>query len=182
MGGIPTLTTDRLLLRPFQAGDAAHVQRLAGDRAVAATTTNIPHPYEDGMAEEWIAGHEEQFRAQEAGVFAITLREGGALVGAISLFGMIPEHRAEMGYWIGVPHWNHGYCTEAACTVLDFGFRTLRLNRMYATHFARNTASGRVMQKLGMTYEGTQRQHVKKWGVYDDLVHYGILKPEWEAS
>jgi ribosomal-protein-alanine N-acetyltransferase len=57
----PTLTSDRLLLRPFTLADAPDVQRLAGDRDIASTTLNIPHPYEDGVAETWIGGHRERF-------------------------------------------------------------------------------------------------------------------------
>ena len=57
----PRLTTDRLVLRPFCLEDAKDVQRLAGDREVAATT-QVPHPYEDGVAEEWIGGHESAFQ------------------------------------------------------------------------------------------------------------------------
>jgi hypothetical protein len=57
MNELPRLGTERLLLRPFALSDAADVLRLAGDRAIADTTLNIPHPYEAGMAEEWIATH-----------------------------------------------------------------------------------------------------------------------------
>ena len=79
------LTTDRLLLRPFTLSDAPTVQRLAGDRDIASTTLNIPYPYEDGMAEEWIKKHSEQFEQREEVTFAITLRQDKALIGAISL-------------------------------------------------------------------------------------------------
>ncbi len=172
----PTLHTERLILRPFSPQDALDVQNLAGERAIAATTLSIPHPYEDGMAEEWIGHHQVRFDSGESVVFAITLREGGALIGAIG-FELQKEHsRAEMGYWVGVPYWNQGYCTEAAREMLRYGFKELGLNRITATYFQGNPASGRVMQKIGMQHEGTLRQHVRKWGEYKDLEFYAILK------
>ena len=83
-----------------------------------------------------------------------------------------------MGYWIGVPYWNKGYCSEAAKALIGYGFDELGLNRVFAEHMVRNPASGRVMEKAGMTYEGTLRQHVKKWDRYEDLKVYGILRTE----
>ena len=66
------------VLRPFRTADADEVQRLAGDRAVADTTLNIPHPYEDGMAEKWISNHRDWFERGEQAVFAVTLKPCGA--------------------------------------------------------------------------------------------------------
>jgi RimJ/RimL family protein N-acetyltransferase len=175
----PTLETERLLLRPFMAHDAADVQRLAGHRAIADTTLNIPHPYKDGVAEDWIATHASSFASGTFANFAITRRYGGDLIGAIGLAIERRFDRAELGYWVGVPYWGRGYCTEAARAVVAYGFSTLDLNRIHATHLARNPASGRVMQKLGMTHEGIARGHVLKWGIYEDLVLYGLLKETW---
>ena len=84
----PTLETERLILRPFRPEDAAEVQQLAGDRAVADTVLNIPHPYEDGMAEEWISRHQEMFDEDKGVTFAVTGKEDGRLMGAISLMGI----------------------------------------------------------------------------------------------
>lgn len=72
MRKLPTLETRRLVLRPFLLSDAATVQRLAGDRAVADTTLSIPHPYVDGMAEQWIATHEGAWTRHEMATLAIT--------------------------------------------------------------------------------------------------------------
>ena len=174
-----TLHTQRLILRPFEIADARDVQRLAGDQAIAATTLNIPHPYEDGMAEQWIATHQPQFEAGELANFAIVLRATRELVGAIGLVINRRFDRAELGYWIGRPYWNQGFCTEAGRAVLRYGFTELHLNRIHAYHLSRNPASGRVMEKLGMTREGLLRQHAKKWGNYEDLVEYGLLRQDW---
>jgi RimJ/RimL family protein N-acetyltransferase len=182
MAGQPVLQTARLIQRPFTLADAPDVQRLAGDEAVASTTQNIPHPYEDGMAEAWIRALEPAFGRGALVTFAITRCEDGQLLGAIGLTLAREHERAEMGYWIGVPFWNQGYATEAASAVLGYAFRTLGLNKVYAQHLARNPASGRVMEKAGMSYEGLLRQHVKKWDVFEDLKTYSILRSEFEAA
>ncbi len=179
MKSLPNIETDRLILRPFTLADAADVQRLAGDRAIAATTLSTPHPYEDGMAEAWIAGRQEVMERGESIPFAIERKCDGALIGSINLMGIQADHQAEFGYWIGVPYWNQGYCTEAAEAMLDFAFNKLGLVRVHAAHLSRNPSSGSVMQKLGMRHEGTRRHHVRKWGVLEDVELYGILVAEW---
>ncbi len=95
---------------------------------------------------------------------------------------MTAGHRAELGYWIGEPFWNHGYCTEAARAFLDYAFGAVGLVRVHASHFSRNPASGRVMRKIGMKYEGCRRCHAKKWDKLEDLDLYGILKEEWSTA
>jgi [ribosomal protein S5]-alanine N-acetyltransferase len=176
----PTLLTNRLILRPFGLTDAKEVQRLAGDRSIADTTLEIPHPYEDGIAEKWISTHQAKFEAGEMAHFAIILRETNGLIGAIGLTIVSIFERAECGYWIGRPYWRNGYCTEAGLAVLEYGFAVLNLNRIHAHHFKRNPASGRVLQKLGMAHEGYARQHIKKWDKFEDIELYGLLKSEWQ--
>lgn len=175
----PVLETPRLVLRPFRETDAPAVRELAGDRLIADTTLSIPHPYEDGVAEKWIESHAPGFEAGSIAVFAIVRRDDQQLVGAIGLTIDGELDKAELGYWVGRPFWNSGYATEAALAILDYGFRDLELNRISAKHLARNPASGRVMVKAGMRLEGTARQDTKKWGRYEDLVSYGILREEW---
>jgi RimJ/RimL family protein N-acetyltransferase len=149
----PTLTTARLILRPFALEDAPAVQQLAGAREVADTTLNIPHPYRDGVAEAWILTHRQLYRVGVLANFAVVLRGSEELLGAVGLRIEAMHGRAELGYWIGVPHWGKGFCTEAARAVLDYGFNVLGLVRVHASHLKRNPASGRVMQKLGMRRE-----------------------------
>ena len=173
MAVLPTLSTSRLVLRPFTLADAPAVQRLAGSPDVASTTLNVPHPYEDGMAEAWISRHAPEFAGKLMVVLAIT--NAHALVGAISLRLELAHRRAELGYWVGQPHWGQGYATEAAAMMLEYGFTTLELNRIQATHLVRNPASGRVMQKMGMLHEGIQREHFWKNGRPETIARYAIL-------
>jgi ribosomal-protein-alanine N-acetyltransferase len=174
--------TDRLRLRPFVLPDAPTVQLLAGSREVASTTLNVPHPYEDGMAEAWIATHAPGYEEGDQATFAIVRGGDDQLIGAIGLSINQAHVRGELGYWIGVPFWNRGYVTEAARAVLRFGFEELELNRIYAVHLVRNPASGRVMQKVGMRHEGTFRQHLLKWGTFEDVAQYGLLVTDWREQ
>lgn len=176
----PTVKTERLILRPFTLADAPLVQILAGDKDVASTTRLIPHPYPDGLAVSWISTLPAKYQQGEGVSFAITLKEG-ALIGSIGLILSLPDHHGELGYWIGKPYWNSGYCTEAAAAVLQFAFDTLDLERVFAKYMSRNPASGRVMAKLGMTQEGILRHHRCKWGQFEDLVICGILRSEWQT-
>lgn len=173
----PILRTARLVLRPFEPADAKAVQHLAGAPEVADTTQNIPHPYEDGMAEAWIATHSGAFERRESVVLAITHPTDG-IVGALNLRLEMQHERAEIGYWIGVPFWGRGYATEAVREGLRYGFLELGLHRIYATHMTRNPASGRVMQKAGMRHEGRHREHVVVKGRHEDIEVYGILGTE----
>jgi RimJ/RimL family protein N-acetyltransferase len=178
MPDAPSLKTTRLLLRPFQRSDAPHVQRLAGAKEVAAGTF-LPHPYEDGMAERWIADQERIHEEGTAVSFAITLADNATFIGSIGL-NIVQSHRhARLGYWLGLPYWNRGYGTETVKAVLAYGFRQLNLNRIYAPHFLGNDASGRVLQKAGMTYEGRMREHYLRFGRFVDLELYGLLQRDF---
>ena len=178
----PLLVTPRLVIRAFQAIDATRVQLLAGDAAIADTTLNIPHPYADGMAEAWIASHEDHFKSGEQATFAIVLRPTDELIGAVGLTFTATHARAELGYWIGKPYWSQGFCTEAARAVLGYAFMARGVNRVQATHLSRNAASGRVLQKLGMQHEGTARQYFRKNGRFEDVERYAILRDRYLAT
>ena len=109
-----------------------------------------------------------------------TLRDDGRQIGGIGLRVDYQHQHAELGYWLGPPYWGLGYATEAAREILRYGFQDLSLHRIFASHFKHNTASGRILLKLGMRYEGCQREHVRKWDRFVDSELYGILRHEWE--
>lgn len=195
MGDIPTLYTPRLSLRAFVPADAPRIQELCGDARVAATTGRIPHPYPEGEAEKYIRTLAAPREDGSRYTFGITLAgtrtpgrehdltDTGHLIGSISLREIETEHRrGVLGYWIGVPYWGKGFATEAARAVLAFGFIRKGLNRIMADHFVTNPASGRVMQKVGMTQEGILRQYFYKNGVCLDVAVYSILQEEWIRS
>jgi len=117
----PNLLTERLVLRSFTIKDARDVQRLAGNINVAKMTLNIPHPYENGMAEEWINSHKEKSESGTQLSYAIESLNLGVLLGAISLTHIEPS-QANMGYWVGEQYWGKGYCTEAGVALISHAF------------------------------------------------------------
>jgi RimJ/RimL family protein N-acetyltransferase len=177
------ITTERLLIRALTPDDAAPVARLAGAFEVADMTLTIPHPYslEDALMFLTIAA--KGYETGDQYPMAITLRTGpsaGELVGAVGLHLEKPHDRAELGYWIGVPHWNNGYATEASRAMLRFGFEGLNLTKITAHYFTRNPASGRILEKLSMHREGLRRQHIKKWGKFEDIVMCALLRQDYQ--
>lgn len=177
----PILRTLRLTLRPFTEQDAPVVEKLAGAREVADTTLRIPHPYPEGVAAAWIAGHALEWSGGTGVVYAITDGSLGTIYGAIGLTIDAEHALGELGYWLAAEYWNRGYCTEAGDAVLALAFGALGLHRVQARHFTRNPASGRVMQKLGMRREGIHRHATRKWGQFEDVAMYALLEPEWRG-
>ena len=153
----PNILTERLILRSFTLGDARDVQRLAGNLNVAKMTLNIPHPYENGMAEDWINSHMEKTGSGVQLSYAIESLQLGVLMGAISLTHM-ETTQANLGYWVGEQYWGKGYCTEAGKALICHAFDALSLKRVYALHLTSNPASGRVMEKIGMTHYATEER------------------------
>jgi ribosomal-protein-alanine N-acetyltransferase len=149
----PELKTERLRLRPFHLKDAGRVQHLAGDKRIADLTAHIPHPYPDGAAEEWIASHPAQWQSASGIIYAIVLESSQELIGAISITD-IDHGQGELGYWVGVPYWGQGYCTEAARGLIRFAAGSGRQQRLHARHLSRNPASGRVPSKAGFVHCG----------------------------
>lgn len=178
----PTIETARLRLRPYSDADIAELVPLIGAREVAANSMRIPFPYSESDARDFLIRISDGSETR----VAITLRGDrpirGRLIGGVGLRFEPVHDSAELGYWIGVPYWGNGYATEAARALLDYGFETLKLNRIFASHFKPNAASGRILRKLGMLHEGCQREHIRKWDQFIDSELYGMLRRDWENS
>ena len=113
---------------------------------------------------------------------AITLTEGGQLIGNCGL-RQVPENEleADIGYELAPEHWGKGYATEAAKAMMDFGFRELGLHCVSSCCIADNTASVRVLERLGLRLEGRLRETDFYKGHWWDTLQYGILEREWMA-
>ena len=181
MQQLPTLKTERLVLRPLVPEDAAAVRSLGGDRRVAEMTL-LPHPFSEEDARRWVEGRLAWAAKGKSRPFSVLLARDGVLVGHAGLLLDWENEKAELHYWLGVPYWGRGYATEAVRELVRHAFEDLGLGRVYADHVVRNPASGRVLQKVGMSYEGCLRRDFKKWDRFEDLALYGMLAEEWRPA
>lgn len=113
--------------------------------------------------------------------FAVcAIDEPNAFLGYIALREIDSEHlTAEVSFWICEPGSNKGYITEAGFAMIRFGFNHLGLNRICAYHMVRNSASAKVLVKLGMREEGRLRERVLKWSVFEDVLVWGVVRSGW---
>ena len=167
------LKTERLLLRPFRLSDIDDVLEYASDPEWAAFRLR---PYDRGAAERMVARALLTSWDKEA-EFAVVL--DGRVIGRFSLTVDHKHQTAELGYEIARDVWGNGLAPEASTAVCDWGFREYGLARIDAWADPRNKRSVRVMEKLGMTYEGMHRGYELGRGERVDGVSYAVLRDEW---
>ncbi|THF57474.1 GNAT family N-acetyltransferase [Ollibium composti] len=145
----PTLTTERLVMRPPHEVDIAQLIALADNRHVAEMLARMPHPYGEAEARAFLA----MAAAPRSGVvYALTLKENGAFVGSAGLNAT--DRGLELGYWIGEPYWRQGYATEAAHALVDLAFARTSVQVLHASCRVINPSSRRVIHKCGFQYAG----------------------------
>ncbi|KAB0563804.1 GNAT family N-acetyltransferase [Pseudomonas sp. R11F] len=177
---LPHLSTPRLLLRALEPDQAEILSTLANGPKIADNTANIPVPYTLETAQLFIAGSAEKYRAGELLSLGMHVQATGELIGIVSLRINSRHHYGHLGGWVAAHCRNQGYAAEAASAVTDFGFVELGLQRVGSQCFGRNQESARVMEKIGLRYEGCLRQAFLKNGVYEDLLGFATVRDDWE--
>jgi ribosomal-protein-alanine N-acetyltransferase len=168
-----TITTDRLLLRPFRASDVAAVHAYASDPAVVRFMDWGPNTMAETRA------YVDRILAPPAGQhpFAVVRTADGMLLGGAELqMASIEHRRADMGYVLSPGAWGNGYATEAAAALLHFGFDRLGLHKLSATCDPENAGSARVLEKIGMHREGMLRDHLLIRGEWRDRLLWAALR------
>ncbi|HYZ32700.1 MAG TPA: bifunctional GNAT family N-acetyltransferase/(deoxy)nucleoside triphosphate pyrophosphohydrolase, partial [Crenalkalicoccus sp.] len=150
------LATERLVLRPLRAEDAADLHRLLNDWEVAKNMSRVPFPYPIEHAAEWIASTWTQLAAGEAWHLAIASAEFGTetLVGCIALSLDRDGREAEIGYWLGRRHWGRSLAPEAVARLARWAFDTLGIEGLRAEVLLDNHRSAAVLQRLGFREVG----------------------------
>lgn len=174
----PQLKTERLLLNQPTENDVKTISKILNHDVYSHNTINIPFPYSDKDAQFWLELCRNGFKNETQYIFAIRLQDTNQLIGGIDLGIDKRFNKAELGYWIDQDHAGKGYATEAAKAIINFGFHELKLKRIFATYFDFNIASGKVMEKIGMTKEGLLHCHTRKHDVYQNHVLYAIINQD----
>jgi RimJ/RimL family protein N-acetyltransferase len=144
------MRTPRLTLRPFNEGDIDAMAALLNDWEVAQWLAIPPFPYRRADARFYVDHVRANHEAGPATEFAIALTEGDGVVGAVGLRRKLDAPAdAALGYWLGQPHWGHGYASEAVEAVVSYGFGGLGLERLEAETDPENERSARVLEKVG---------------------------------
>lgn len=147
------IRSERLFLRPGWPEDWEELLAQVNDEGLVRNLANAPWPYTARDAQEFVRRPQERMLPH----FLVTLptAEGAKLIGSAGLARHGED--AELGYWIARDHWGRGYATEAARAVVRLA-AALGHRRIVASHFADNSASGRVLQKVGFRPTGEIRQ------------------------
>lgn len=173
-----TLETDRLLLRKMSMTDVFDVFDYAQDPEVAKYTSWSAHKT-IADSEQFLEAVIAKYGTGQPMDWGIVHKQDRKLIGSCGFASWErPHSRAEIGYTLSRQYWGQGYMTEAVKAVIAFGFHVMMLNRIQATCMVDNLASARVMQKVGMQYEGTLREYGFFKDRYCDLKLYAIIKPK----
>lgn len=171
-----TIKTERLTLRPYKTSDWKDLHTLMQDKRVHKYLIGPPWPYTEKDAKEWVKSNSPQSHRRKNWVrrtWGIFL--GNEQVGNIGLHEF-KGHRVEMGYWMRRKLWGKGLMPEAARAVMKYAFTVLGVKRVQARADLRNTASQRVMEKIGMQREGILKKYDSKNGKCADAVYYAMVR------
>jgi [ribosomal protein S5]-alanine N-acetyltransferase len=170
----------RIVLRKLKLADAPTVYRIMQNPKVTRYLF-VGQPYRKAHAVEFIRKIWSWWRLRKSFGYAIVLKETGELIGSIGLMRVDWSNRSgEIGYSIGEQYWGHGYMSETVALITNAAFRTLQLERVFARVFVGNTASERVLEKVGFSLEGTLRRHHHKEGRWFDMQYFAVLRSEWD--
>ena len=180
--GTQTIETARLTLRRLELTDAEMMFRnWAGDDHVTRFLRWDAHKTLDEtkrMLEQWI----ERYQNDSTYYWGVYLKSG-EMIGSIGIT-ITSEYdlQGSLGYKIGSRWWNRGYASEAAGAVIDYMFRNTDIERIDAFGAVQNPASGKVMEKAGMRYEGLLRHYYKTRDGFHDCTLFAIIRADWAQA
>ncbi|MDD5162682.1 MAG: GNAT family N-acetyltransferase [Candidatus ainarchaeum sp.] len=169
------LIGERIFLRPWKKSDVPRIVEICKDKTISKFT-HVPFPYTRKHAVQFIKNSFKQRKEKSKFAFAIVLKEKNLVIGAIGLTHYEErDRRAEVGYWLAKEFRGKEIVPEAAEILLDFGFNKLKLHRIQIDCAVKNSASKRVIEKLGFEFECRQKERGFLGGKFVDTFSFAIL-------
>jgi len=181
--GTKLLETKRLILRQFKIEDYTEMYNNWACEDIVTKFLTWPTHANSSITKSILEDWTEKYKNNDFYNWAIELKEENKIIGNISVVNYKEESlSAILGYCMGSKWWGQGIMAEAGKEVVKFLFEEVKFNRIAADHDKNNPNSGKVMQKIGMKYEGTLRSAgVNNQGIIDE-VWYSILRNEWKNN
>jgi ribosomal-protein-alanine N-acetyltransferase len=174
------LAGERVILRAWKPSDAASLAKHANNPNIAQQLRDrFPHPYTIADARQFI---QSVAGARPTMLFAMVV--GGEAVGGIGFFpgADVERFSAEIGYWLGEPHWGRGITVEAIRLISTYAFEVCNMLRLFALPFADNAQSIRALEKAGYTREAILRASSVKHGRVRDQALYALVNDAWKGA
>lgn len=173
-------TTERLFIREYRRSDLDEFIRVTSQPEIYATTYGIPKNYTKRYAKRWFRYIRQNINNRQAYEFGMFLKENGRYLGNVGLINISSMHNhADISYYIDRNFRNMGFTTEAAGEMLRLGFEYFGFEKISGLCMTINPTSRRVMEKIGMKYEGTMRHELLKDGAYYDIDRLSLLRKEY---
>jgi [ribosomal protein S5]-alanine N-acetyltransferase len=180
-GNLPTLETKRLKLRKITLEDVDDMYYYGSNEDVSKFVTWETHKTLSDT-KQFIEFVLNNYENKKVSPWGIEYKENGKFIGTIDFISWNTHHKiAEIGYVISQDYWGMGIATEAANELIKFGFNNMDLVRIQARCFVENKGSARVMEKIGMSFEGINRKGFFSKGKHQDIKMYSILKEEFSS-
>lgn len=167
-------------IRPWKSRDIPRLVQLANNPRVAANLLNaFPHPYGRKNAIAFL-----KWVHSEVPPHILAIEYNGEAVGSIGLHPQqdVFAHNMEMGYFIGEPYWGKGIATSAVKLMVEYGFNTFAVERIFARPFGTNEGSRRVLEKAGFTFEARLEKTIYKNGVYLDELIFAVRRNNYKKD
>ena len=178
---IPTLETERLVMRRLLPSDARDMYEYASRHDLTKYLLWDPHP-DISYTADYLAYLQERYDIGDFFDWALVLKDSGKMIGTAGFTNFdLPNNTAEIGYVLNPTYHGRAFATEAASRVVDFGFTVLGLSRICAVCMKENQASLGVMRKIGMSFEGTLRQAIYVKGEQRDVSLSAIVRSEYKT-
>ncbi len=180
---LPTVETERLILREIMVKDAADMFEYASDKENCFYRSS---PLHQTIEDTVNVINEKYLKRPSKGIpigYAITLKDNGKMIGVVDVDSVIYNDIGEVGFTINKEYWGKGFAKEACEKLIEVCFNELGLRKILARHNILNIGSQRVIEKLGFVYEGRMRKLLAdRDGIYSDHLFYSILKEEYKSK